>query len=112
MAAPAFRRAVADYRREIDDEGIAFRLRARKGAEAILSELFAISFDQSLDAKDRLKAMEMLCKYAGFETNKQPGENGVKLQIYTNLSLNGADTGQTYTIEIPSTPPTVGEHHG
>lgn len=95
-----FRRAEADYRREIDDEGIAFRLRARKAAEEILSEMYAMAFDQTLDAKDRLRAMELMCKYAGFDANKAEGEGGgVKLQIYTNLNLGPED--KTYTIEIP-----------
>lgn len=98
---PAFRKAEADYRREIDDEGIAFKLRARRAAEDILTELYAISFNQNIDAKDRLKAMEMLCRYAGFETAKSEDGGGVKLQIYTNLSLNDSPK-QTYTIEIPN----------
>ena len=98
---PAFKKATADYRREIDDEGIAFRLRARKCAEDILEELYSMAFDQTLDAKDRLKAMEMMCKYAGFETHKQEGDGGVKLQIFTNLNLNGNAPQQTYTIEVP-----------
>lgn len=97
----AFQRAVADYRREIDDEGIAFRLRARKAAEQILSELYEMAFDQTIDAKDRLKAMEMMCRYAGFESQaKDGGGGGLKLQIYTNLNL-GQDQQSTYTIEIP-----------
>lgn len=96
---PAFKKAVGDYRREIDDEGIAFRLRARKAAEDIIEELYAMAFTQTIDAKDRLKAMEMLCKYAGFETAKTEGSDGVKLQIYTNLNFGGAE--KTYTIEIP-----------
>jgi len=99
---PAFRKATADYRREIDDEGIAFRLRARKAAEEVLDEIYAAAFDRTEDLKDRLKAAEMLCKYAGFETAKADGEGGVKLQIFTNLSLNGSSPQQTYTIEIPN----------
>jgi hypothetical protein len=98
---PDFKRAVAAYRREIDDEGIAFRLRARKAAEGVLEEMYSMCFDQTLKAQDRLKAMEMLCKYAGFETQKQNSDGGVKLQIFTNLSLEGNTTGQTYEIEVP-----------
>lgn len=101
-ALPSFRKASADYRREIDDEGIAFKLRARKAAEDILEELHAMAFDQRLDAKDRLKAMEMVCKYAGFEAQRVDDGGGVKLQIFTNLDLNGASSGQTYTIEVPN----------
>jgi hypothetical protein len=97
-----FRKAVGDYRREIDDEGIAFRLRARKAAEDILTELHSMAFNQTLDAPHRLKAMEMLCKYAGFETKREDTNQGVKLQIFTNLSLNANTPQQTYTIEIPN----------
>lgn len=102
---PAFRRAVNDYAREINDEGVAFRLRARKAAEDILDELHAMAFDQRLEAKDRLKAMEMMCRYAGFESQRQEDGSGVKLQIVTNLSMGGGGTtGQTYEIEVPYSP--------
>lgn len=98
---PAFRQAEGDYRREIDDEGIAFRLRARKAAEQILMELYEMAFDRSIEAKDRLKAMEMLCRYAGFESQAKEGnDGGLKLQIYTNLNMGGQD--RTYSIEIPT----------
>lgn len=97
----AFRRAEADYRREIDDEGIAFRLRARKSAEQVLEELYAMAFDRTIAAKDRLKAMEMMCRYAGFESQAKDGDSGgLKLQIYTNLNLN-REQESSYTIEIP-----------
>lgn len=98
---PAFRKASADYRREIDDEGIAFRLRARKAAEDVLAELHAMAFDQRVDARDRLKAMEMLCKYAGFESRREEGDGGIKLQIVTNLDMGSAPS-RTYTIEVPN----------
>jgi|AntDeeMinimDraft_6_1070357.scaffolds.fasta_scaffold09301_3 hypothetical protein len=101
-ALPSFRKAVSEYRREIDDEGIAFRLRARRCADDILVEVYAMAFDEKLDAKDRLKAAEMICRYAGFETAKTDGEGGVKLQIYTNLNLSSSTPDQTYTIEIPN----------
>lgn len=97
---PAFRKTVSDYRREIDDEGIAFRLRARKAAEDVLSELHAMAFDQTIEAKDRLKAIELICRYAGFEMKKEDDGGGIKLQIYTNLNMRN-DPGQTYTIEVP-----------
>lgn len=99
----SFQRAVKAYRREIDDEGIAFRLRARKLAEAVLEELSGIAFDERLEPKDRLQAMTMLCRYAGFETKEQKTDTGVRLIINTNLSLGeGAAGPQGYTIEVPA----------
>lgn len=100
VTTPAFRKVVGDYRKEIDDEGIAFRLRARKAAEDVLSELHAMAFNQAIDAKDRLKAIELICRYAGFEMKKEDADGGIKLQIYTNLNMKN-DPGQTYTIEVP-----------
>lgn len=98
----SFQRTVKSYRREIDDEGIAFRLRARKLAEAVLEELSSIAFDERLEPKDRLQAMTMLCRYAGFEAKEQKTETGVKLIINTNLSLGeGAAGPQGYTLEVP-----------
>lgn len=98
-ALPDFRRAVADYRREIDDDGIAFRLRARKGAEDVLTEIYAMAFDQSAKMSERLAAARTLCEYAGYTKDKKEEGGGVRLQIITNLGLSQEDVGQTYTVQ-------------
>lgn len=103
---PDFQRAVAGYQREIDDEGIAFKLRARRSAALLLDELTFMAFDSNLDAKDRLKAIEMVAKYAGFGVDSTKNEEGTKIIIQTNLNLNnkGSEKG-VYTIDIPHDTP-------
>lgn len=96
-----FRRAVADYRREIDDEGIAFKLRARKAAEDMLMVMYQIAHDADQKGADRIAAAKAVCEYAGY-AKPQEEAGGVKLQIITNLALGQADTGQTYTIQADS----------
>lgn len=98
---PEFKRAVADYRREIDDEGIAFKLRARKCAELMLEEIHEMAFDQRVDAKTRLEAMKTMCHYAGYDMKTAEDGGGIKVQIISNLSLNDQNPQGVYTIEMP-----------
>lgn len=101
---PDFKRAVQAYQREIDDEGIAFKLRARRSAALLLDELTTMAFDRNVDAKDRLKAIELMCKYAGFGLESKPGEEGTKIVINTNLALNNGSVEKgVYTLSIPDT---------
>jgi hypothetical protein len=110
----AFKRSVLSYKKEIDDEGIAFKLRARKAAELVLEELTVIAFDAATDTSDRLKAMEMLARYAGFDMKNQKGEDGgVRVIIQTNLGLSSPLEGRgEYTIAVPGgqqQTPAIGE---
>lgn len=107
-----FQKAVQSYRREIDDEGISFRLRARRSAEASLDVLTEIAFSPTEDASDRLRAVELLNRLAGTDKTAAAAEQGPRLIIQTNLSLNGADSGRgVYTVEAtgvaPEQPPAL-----
>lgn len=99
----AFKKTMLSYKKEIDDEGIAFKLRARKAAELVLEELTTIAFDTLQDASDRIKAIEKICEYAGLGAKQQKdGDGGIRVVIQTNLGLSSPIEGRgEYTIAIP-----------
>lgn len=78
----AFKRAVRDYRRQIDDAGDAFRLRAKKSAEIALDVPNRIAHDKTVDPATRLKAVDQLVKYAGWGKDEN-ADTGVTINIKT-----------------------------
>ena len=98
----AFQKSVKAYEREVDDEGTAFRLKARRYAEASLSHLKSIIDDSDEDSSVRVKAIELLNRLAGTDKQKEKAEGGTKLIINTNLSIE-SQRG-VYTIEAMGIP--------
>ena len=83
-----FRKAVTDFRRQIDDAGDAFRLRAKKAAELALDVTNRIVHDDSVDAATRIKAVDQLVRYAGW--GKEDGaDKGVTINIKTYEAGSG-----------------------
>lgn len=91
----AFRKAVRDYRRQIDDAGDAFRLRAKKSAELALDVPNYIAHDKTVDPATRLKAVDQLVKYAGWG-KEENADTGVTINIKTYAApSSGAANGVT-----------------
>lgn len=81
---PEFQKAVSAYRREIDEAGTEFKLKARKLASELLPELAVIAADEEASHKDRIEAIREMCKLAGYgkEDAKQPnGPDGFQVNI-------------------------------
>lgn len=93
---PAFKRAVKDYRRQIDDEGDAFRLRAKKSAELALEVPNRIAHDDLVDPATRLKAVDQIVQYAGWGKKDDKDSSGVTINIKTYA---GEPTTTGVTIE-------------
>ena len=79
-ASPPFQQAVLAYRREIDEAGTTFRVRARKLVSVVLDDLGTIATNDSVDPSDRINAIRELARYAGY-ANEQP-------QSQTNSQFN------------------------
>ncbi len=82
---PAFQRAVQVFRRQIDEEGQEFRIKARKMASESLTVLFQIAGDDMADQADRIKAVEALCRYAGFDKGAESGPTNQAFVVNINL---------------------------
>jgi hypothetical protein len=100
---PEFARKVQAYQQKIADDGTAFKLKARHILDVLLDELPAIALDQHEDAKNRLKAVDMIAEFADRKPKRDDSDGGVKLVINTNLTLNTApEDMKSYVIEAPT----------
>ena len=84
---PQFKRAVQVFKRQIDEEGQQFRVTARKMATETLDVLFNLAADDEAANSDRIRAVEALCRYAGFEkgvADSAQGNQGFTVNIQIN----------------------------
>ena len=84
---PQFKRAVQVFKRQIDEEGQQFRVKARKMATETLDVLFNLAADEEAANLDRIRAVEALCRYAGFEkgvADSAQGNQGFTVNIQIN----------------------------
>lgn len=84
---PQFKRAVQVFKRQIDEEGQQFRVKARKMATETLDVLFNLAADDEAANLDRIRAVEALCRYAGFEkgvADSAQGNQGFTVNIQIN----------------------------
>lgn len=86
QASKEFRQAVQMYRRQIDEEGQQFRVKARRIASEVLDVLFNIAADETAAAGDRISAVNALCRYAGFDKGAEAasGNNAFTVNIQVN----------------------------
>lgn len=95
---PGFRVKLLDQSRKIDERGDGFRLQARQHIEDSLASLKAMANDKDAAKGVRMKAIELLAKYAGYD-GESGAAAGITLQIKTNLDVGGsALSGNSYVI--------------
>jgi hypothetical protein len=83
---PEFRKAVTAYRREIDEDGTEFKLKARKLASELLPELAVIAADDTASHADRISAIREMCRLAGYGKENEPNVSGnMAFQVNINL---------------------------
>lgn len=93
----AFKKAVVRQRFELDDDGSAFRRRARALANDALTVWHTIAEDEDLSATHRIKAAEKLVDAASFKymrPSKDGGASVPQIVINTNLALGGESPGR------------------
>ena len=86
---PEFQRAVTDYRREIDEAGTEFKLKARKLASELLPELAGIAADEAASHKDRIDAIREMCRLAGYGKDDANKGAGGPEGFQVNITFSG-----------------------
>jgi len=86
QATTDFKKAVQLYRRQIDEEGQQFRVKARRMASEVLDVLFFIAADSTASCSDRIAAVTALCKYAGFDKGAEASTSNVAFAV--NIRIN------------------------
>jgi len=96
-ATDEFQRAVALYRREIDEGGQEFKIKARKLASVVLEELATIAVDDDASHADRISAIRELARLAGYgkeETGQQANQG-----FQVNITFSGSGSSEGVTVE-------------
>ena len=92
-ADPVFLKRVGDYREEIRDKGMTFRLKARAQAEELLTTSYLLIHDASVSPAVKADLIKSTVKWAGLEprpdTPDAAGGNNVRITI--NLGDSPAD---------------------
>lgn len=97
---PTFVKAVQAYRREIDETGADFKVKARKLAFVVLGDLAVLAQDITLEPKDRIDAIREISRLAGYGL-KEEGAGGAAPAFALQIVLNPA-TGAVGTTIVQS----------
>lgn len=95
VRSPAFKAAVSAYRREIDENGQDFKIKARKLAFIILDDLIRIAKDTSNEVRDRMEAIREISRLAGYGLKDSSTEAAAPA---FSLSINLGTAGPTPVI--------------
>jgi hypothetical protein len=95
---PEFQKAVSGYRREIDEQGTEFKLKARKLASELLPELAFIAADDTASHADRISAIREMCRLAGYGKEETAGSQQAPFQINIQFSQDAAPTPHTAVV--------------
>lgn len=102
---PQFQRAVTNYRREIDEDGTEFKLKARKLASELLPELATIAADGQASHKDRIDAIREMAKLAGYGKEDAKSPNGAEgFQVNITFNNPSGDAHQSPAIDVTPEP--------
>ena len=85
QAFESFQQAVQTYRRQIDEDGTEFKLKARKLASETLPVLAQIAADPAAAQTDRINAVKELCRLSGYMQEKQDSGGGSGFSVTINV---------------------------
>jgi hypothetical protein len=97
-----FLRTVEDYRVEIREKGLAFKLKARVQAEELLRTSYLLTQDPDVPASVKADLIKATVKWAGYETPPQQqaqGGNGMSITI----NFRGEDSDRPKMVNITPT---------
>lgn len=85
---PAFRREVSEHAKEIRENGVSFRTKAKIFAETYLAEVDSIVANNEIAATTRLDAIKSVVKWAGLEPQvSREGANSSSPQFNIQINL-------------------------
>ena len=95
LADPGFQTALSTFKKDLQQDGMSFKLKAQLQAEAMLEENWVLAHDrETVPAETRRKAIADTVRWAGFDNSGgQSGPGGGGFTI--NIDLSNARQGVT-----------------
>jgi hypothetical protein len=101
---PVFLRKVSDFRTEIREKGVTFRMKARAQAEELLTTSWTLIHSPDVSPAVKADLIKSTVKWAGLEPKgdiaADTGGNGVKITI----NLGGQELGAATLVESTAEP--------
>lgn len=106
---PVFKRQTAQFKKELEENGVSFQLKARIQAEELLKTNWRLVHNPDTPAAVAVKAIENTVRWAGLEPKNNPTPTnapGTGFSIVFNIPgpLNPADSSQNSGNVIDVTP--------
>jgi len=93
---PVFLRQVDDYRADIRDNGVTFRMKARAQAEELLTTSWGLIHDTNVSAAVKADLIKSTVKWAGLEA-RNDDDNGLAAGG-VKININFGDEAKTMTV--------------
>lgn len=85
-ADPVFVSKLGDYRKQIKEKGLTFKLKARAQAEELLTTSWLLIHDKDVSAAVKADLIKSTVRWAGLDDSKAPSENaGGGVSIVINM---------------------------
>jgi hypothetical protein len=101
---PVFLRKVADFRGEIRDKGVTFRLKARTQAEELLKTSWLLIHDPGVSPAVKADLIKSTVKWAGLEPRNDVAAEGSSGGVKITINLGGQELGTATVIDAAPTP--------
>lgn len=102
-----FLRVVEDYRTDIREKGLGFKLKARAQAEDLLKTSYIMTQDPDVPASVKADIIKSTVKWAGYDTPPPIQGGGPSSGVSITINFSG-DTGKEKMVNITPTPQAVG----
>lgn len=96
---PLFEQRVQDYRVQIRENGLSFRLKARVQAEMLLETSWNLIHDRDASPAVRADLIKWTAKVAGLDSSKDGGGDGKGVSITINMGEPSAPPQQIRVID-------------
>lgn len=95
---PAFRRAVAQHKAELAENGVTFRTKAKLQAESYLENLDEIITAPDTPPSVKLNAIQSAVRWGGLEPQKEQSQNVVNNNVRVEICWGNPETGEVIDI--------------
>ncbi len=102
VPSPAFKAKVAQLRKEISENGLSFRVKARVMAEELLQDVWAIARNPNVPANIRLQAQTRIVEWSGLVDRGGGAQGSQGSSIHIHLGTKEDDKGQVVEGEVIS----------
>jgi hypothetical protein len=96
---PVFLRKVSDFRDEIRDKGVTFRLKARTQAEELLKTSWMLIHDPVVSPAVKADLIKSTVKWAGLEPKNDVGDGAAAGGVRITINLGGQELGAATVID-------------